>query len=106
NSANGATYGIGSDDVYQAVSDVVANPLSLPAKEPPSRNLPWGVSLISANFSTGPIPGGSGGSPHGCTGPAFELGAGICATADPATPQMMTNSQNPRAAIRMRVRMA
>src|SRR6516162_157049 len=50
---------------------------------PPSRNLPWGVSLTSANFSTAPTPGGSGGSPQG-TGPA-----GACALGAPPDPQMM-----------------
>src|SRR3954447_1614859 len=47
------------------------------SKAPPSRNLPCGVSLISANFSIGPTPCGKGGRPQGWTGPAL----GACAWA-------------------------
>src|SRR6516162_9406844 len=55
---------------------------------PHSRNLPWGVSLTSANFSTAPTPGGSGGSPQG-TGPA-----GACALGAPPDPQMVKRIAN------------
>src|ERR1700704_2781810 len=66
------------------------------SKAPPSRNLPCGVLLTSANFSIGPTPGGNGGSPQGWTGPAFEAGAGACAVAGLEIPQNIAISAIPR----------
>src|SRR3954453_18424827 len=65
---------------------------------PPSRNLPCGVSPISANFSTAPISAGNGGSPQGWTGPT--LVAGVCAVAfPPGTLIAQTTASNPTARV-------
>src|ERR1700733_5693744 len=69
------------------------------SKAPPSRNFPCGVSWISANSETGPMPGGGGGSPQGCTcsgvgGPARaaspDAGAGDEDCAQAAAPEINT----------------
>src|SRR5262249_51193506 len=66
-----------------AAADSHEHRLPWVSNEPPSRNWPCGVPLTSANFSTGPTPGGNGGSPQG-TGPA-----GACALGAPPDPQVM-----------------
>src|SRR5205814_1458588 len=65
-----------------------------------------GVSLISANFSTGPTPGGSGGSPQGWIGPALVGCAGVWAMAGPTGAQRAASSAKAKASIKIRVRMA
>ncbi len=84
----------------------------LPASSnaPPSRKLPCGVSWMSANSETGPMPGGGGGSPQGCTAsgagaPAspVPLGAagGDCADAAPTDTSAPENaSETAKAACR------
>src|SRR2546423_13628088 len=72
------------------------------SKAPPSRNLPCGVLLTSANFSIGPTPGGRGGRPHGCTGPALVGGAGAWATAGPT----VASSAKAKASIQIRAPMS
>src|SRR5271170_792704 len=71
---------------YEIHPEPIATNHRLPwvSNAPPSRNLPCGVLLISANFSTGPTPAGNGGNPQGCTGAGG--GVGDCARAAPPGP--------------------
>src|SRR6202008_3803443 len=67
------------------------------SNEPPSRNLPCGVALTSANFSTGPTPCGKGGSPQGWIGTA---GAGCaCAAVGPGAAVGQTSAKSATARV-------
>jgi len=61
---------------------------------------------MSANFSIGPTPAGSGGRPHGCTGPALVGCAGAWAMAGPTVAQTAASSAKAKASIQIRARMA
>src|SRR5271154_247376 len=64
---------------YEIQPEPIATNHRLPwvSNAPPSKNLPCGVPLTSANFSTEPTPAGNGGSPQGCTGMGAEEGAAV-----------------------------